>query len=98
MSRPAKTPEAPSALLSELPYEAALRKLEDVVQAMESDDLPLETLLTRYEEGVRLLAVCQAKLAAAEVKITQLERNQAGAPVVTAWATPGGASGEPVAE
>jgi len=45
---------------------------------MESDDLPLETLLARYEEGSKLVKVCQEKLAEAELKIQQLEKNAAG--------------------
>ena len=61
-----------------MPFEDALKKLEVVVEAMESEDLPLETLIKRYEEGVRLVQICQAKLAEAEVKIQQLEKNAAG--------------------
>jgi len=55
-----------------------LKKLEGIVEAMESDDLPLETLLAKYEEGSRLVKVCQEKLAEAELKIQQLEKNSAG--------------------
>jgi len=61
-----------------MPFEDALKKLEVVVEAMESEDLPLETLIKRYEEGVRLVQICQAKLAEAEVKIQQLEKNAQG--------------------
>jgi exodeoxyribonuclease VII small subunit len=61
-----------------LPFEDALKKLEGVVEAMEADDLPLETLLAKYEEGARLVKVCQEKLAEAELKIQQLEKNAAG--------------------
>jgi len=61
-----------------LPFEVALKKLEAIVEAMESEDLPLETLLGKYEEGTRLARVCQEKLAEAELKIQQLERNAAG--------------------
>ena len=61
-----------------LPFEEALKRLEGVVEAMESGDLPLETLLARYEEGARLVKLCQEKLAEAEVKIQQLEKNAAG--------------------
>jgi exodeoxyribonuclease VII small subunit len=61
-----------------LPFEDAFKKLEGVVEAMESDDLPLETLLARYEEGSRLVKICQEKLAEAELKIQQLEKNAAG--------------------
>ena len=61
-----------------LPFEEALKKLEGIVATMESDELPLETLLARYEEGVRLVKICQEKLAEAELKIQQLEKNAAG--------------------
>ncbi len=60
------------------PFEEALQKLEGIVEAMESDDLPLETLLARYEEGAKLVKICQEKLAEAELKIQQLEKNAAG--------------------
>jgi len=60
------------------PFEEALQKLEGIVEAMESDDLPLETLLAKYEEGAKLLKICQEKLAEAELKIQQLEKNAAG--------------------
>ena len=45
---------------------------------MESDGLPLETLLSKYEEGTKLVKICQEKLAEAELKIQQLEKNSAG--------------------
>ena len=67
-SQPAKDP----------PFEEALQKLEAVVEAMEADDLPLETLLAKYEEGSKLVKICQQKLAEAELKIQQLEKNAAG--------------------
>jgi exodeoxyribonuclease VII small subunit len=68
LQNPAKNP----------PFEEALKKLEGVVEAMESDDLPLETLLAKYEEGAKLVKICQEKLAEAELKIQQLEKNAAG--------------------
>ena len=61
-----------------LPFEEALKKLEGIVETMESDELPLETLLAKYEEGTRLVKICQEKLAEAELKIQQLEKNAAG--------------------
>jgi exodeoxyribonuclease VII small subunit len=45
---------------------------------MESDDLPLETLLAKYEEGSKLVKMCQEKLAEAELKIQQLEKSVTG--------------------
>jgi exodeoxyribonuclease VII small subunit len=60
------------------PFEEALKKLEGVVEAMETDELPLEALLSKYEEGTRLVKICHEKLAEAELKIQQLEKNAAG--------------------
>ena len=74
MSKPARADAAKGSL----PFEDALKKLEGVVEAMESGDLPLETLLARYEEGARLVKICQEKLAEAEVKIQQLEKSASG--------------------
>jgi exodeoxyribonuclease VII small subunit len=67
-----------TAKADDLPFEEALKKLEAIVEAMESEDLPLETLLAKYEEGTQLSRICQVKLAEAEVKIQQLEKNAAG--------------------
>jgi len=59
-------------------FEDALSKLEGIVETMESDELPLEQLLAKYEEGVKLAKVCQEKLADAESKIQQLEKSAGG--------------------
>ncbi len=61
-----------------LPFEEALKKLQAIVEAMEAEDLPLEGLLAKYEEGTRLARICQEKLAEAEVKIQRLEKHAAG--------------------
>ena len=61
-----------------LPFEEALKRLEGIVDSMENGDLPLETLLAKYEEGTRLAQGCQTQLAAAEIKVQQLERKANG--------------------
>ena len=78
MSKTIKAAAAQSAGAKDLPFEEALKKLETIVEAMESGDLPLETLMARYEEGTSLAKICQTKLAEAELKIQQLEKNAAG--------------------
>jgi len=77
MSKPGKQADADK--LEKLSFEDALEKLEAVVEAMESGDLPLETLLHRYEEGMKLARTCQARIADAEVRIQQLEKTAQGA-------------------
>jgi len=55
-----------------------MKKLETIVEQMESEELPLDQLLARYEEGTRLARICQEKLADAELKIQQLEKTAGG--------------------
>jgi len=72
---PAKAKKAANADIS---FEAAAEKLESIVEAMESEELPLEKLLVQYEEGTKLVKICESKLQAAEKRITQLEENLEG--------------------
>ena len=74
----AKGADKTAADLQDLPFEDALKRLETIVESMEGQDLPLETLLAHYEEGARLTAFCQSKLTEAELKIQQLEKNSKG--------------------
>ncbi len=66
----------------EVPFEEALKKLESIVDQMESGELPLETMTARFEEGVRLVKTCQKRLEEAEVKISKLEKDAGGAPTL----------------
>ena len=77
-SAPKNAGQSNPAKAAGLPFEEALKKLETIVAAMESEELPLETLLAKYEEGTRLARTCQEKLAEAELKIQELEKTTAG--------------------
>jgi exodeoxyribonuclease VII small subunit len=72
-----KTAPAATAV-KEPPFEEALHKLESIVEQMEGGELPLETMLTRFEEGVRLVKSCQSRLEEAELKISKLEKTTDG--------------------
>ena len=50
-------------------FDKALAQVEEIVRAMESGDLPLEKMMEQYEEGMRLIAFCSAKLNEVEKKI-----------------------------
>jgi exodeoxyribonuclease VII small subunit len=93
MSKTAKGPGAnPDPAGQQTSFEEALKKLEAIVEAMENEDLPLETLLARFEEGAQLAQMCQDRLADAELKIQQLEKTAAGQLVIK----PAALSEEPV--
>ncbi|HWY92551.1 MAG TPA: exodeoxyribonuclease VII small subunit [Chthoniobacterales bacterium] len=59
-------------------FEEAMERLEKIVEEMESSKLPLEELIVRYEEGIRLVGVCNRRLAAAENRIETLNRSGNG--------------------
>jgi len=63
---------------ADLSFEEAMERLEKIVDQMESSKLPLEELLVRYEEGIRLVGVCNKRLAAAENRIETLNRTGNG--------------------
>ena len=49
--------------------EKALTELEDIVEELESGDLPLEKAMKKFEEGIKLTRGCQAALKDAEQKV-----------------------------
>ena len=65
-----------------LDFETAMDRLEEIVDQMESGKMMLEELIVRYEEGMKLVKVCQERLASAEQRIEIITRNHAGKPVV----------------
>ena len=56
-----------------LKLEEALRRLDTVVSQLDRENTDLEEALRLYEEGVRLVALCNKKLADAERKIQFLK-------------------------
>lgn len=65
-SQPESAPDA------ELPFEAALERLEELVERLESGDLALEDALAAFEEGVALSRRCARQLDVAERRIEVL--------------------------
>ncbi len=63
---------------AKLTFETALARLESIVESMESGDVPLAELLARFEEGNKLLKLCEARLKDAEIKIEQLKKQKDG--------------------
>src|SRR6266513_1666673 len=63
-------------------FEGAMDRLEEIVEQMESGKMMLEELIVRYEEGMKLVKVCQERLTSAEQRIEIITHNNAGKPVV----------------
>lgn len=63
---------------SKMSFEEAIEKLEDIIVEMENQEIPLENMIERYEEGIKLVKICQQRLAEAELKVQELEKKIGG--------------------
>ena len=59
-------------------FEAALARLEEVLQALESGESTLDEMLKLYEEGVGLIRVCNGALEQAELSVKMLRMSPDG--------------------
>ena len=79
---------------TEAPFETALADLESIVAKMESADLPLEEMISGYEEGIRLLGICEKRIASARQRVEKIARASAdGAEIAAFDAESGNESG-----
>jgi len=58
--------------------EKALNDLENLVEELETGDLPLEKAMQKFEEGIKLTRGCQAALKDAEQKVEILLKSAGG--------------------
>ena len=58
--------------------EKSLADLEDLVEELESGDLPLEKAMKKFEEGIKLTRGCQTALKEAEQKVEILLKSAGG--------------------
>lgn len=55
-------------------FEDAMTRLEEIVERLETEEVPLEEAVKLYQEGLSLSAICKEKLAAAEGSIVLLRK------------------------
>jgi exodeoxyribonuclease VII small subunit len=67
--------------LSNLSFEDALKRLETIVQRLESGDASLDESIELYSEGDKLRAQCEARLKSAQEKIDRIVLGSDGSPV-----------------
>jgi exodeoxyribonuclease VII small subunit len=64
--------------MSDIRFEDALARLEEIVDRLEAGNLPLEESLKAFEEGVALARRCAKYLEDAERRIEMLTRDESG--------------------
>ena len=65
---------------SELSFEDALKRLEEIVRTLEKCEAPLDQSIELYQEGDRLKRHCEARLKAAQARIEQIAFGSDGKP------------------
>jgi exodeoxyribonuclease VII small subunit len=65
---------------SELSFEAALARLEEIVRTLEKGEAPLDQSIELYQEGDKLKRHCEARLKAAQARIEQIAFGSDGKP------------------
>ena len=68
-------------------FEQSMKQLEQIVQELESGDLPLEKAVKKFEEGIQLSQACTEMLDKTEKKISLLLKDQDGKPVESPFKT-----------
>jgi exodeoxyribonuclease VII small subunit len=73
--------------MSEKKFEEAMERLEQIVETLESGDLPLDESLKIFEEGMGLVNFCTKKLEEVEQKVTILIKESEGKWIQQPFAT-----------
>jgi exodeoxyribonuclease VII small subunit len=66
--------------ISDLSFEAALKRLEEIVRRLESGEASLDESIELYGEGDALKQQCEARLQAAQAKIEKIQFGRDGQP------------------
>lgn len=56
----------------ELTFEQAITKLEEIVNKLEEEDVPLEKAMNYYQEGMKLSKICDDILKNAQEKMVNI--------------------------
>jgi exodeoxyribonuclease VII small subunit len=70
------TLDEPREAIAKLPFEHALKLLEELVTLVESGSLPLDRSLASYERGVKLITHLRALLTGAEERLRVLQKGE----------------------
>lgn len=58
--------------MENLSFEESLEKLEEIVNKLESGDVPLDDAIDEFNNAMQLVKICENKLSAAEESIAKI--------------------------
>jgi exodeoxyribonuclease VII small subunit len=82
-------------------FESALQRLEEIIDKIEGEQLPLDDMVDHYEEGMKLLFSCRERIQQAKLRVETLEASfdsdrpqESTAPAPSAEVEPAAATGK----
>lgn len=75
-------------------FDDALKRLEEIVEQMESGTMDLDAMVAAFEEGQKLVKFCSQKLNEVERRIEMLVKDGAGNDAAEPFAPPVAVPGE----
>jgi exodeoxyribonuclease VII small subunit len=67
-------------------FEAAIKRLEEIVGELENGEIEIEQALALFEEGTKLARMCQKKLSNVERRIEIVKKGKNGEDVLELFA------------
>lgn len=66
--------------VEKMPFEAKMKRLEQIVRTMEQGEAPLEEALKLFQEGTALVRECGTMLDEAEMQVKMIVPDNSGEP------------------
>ncbi|MBW7904511.1 MAG: exodeoxyribonuclease VII small subunit [Phycisphaerae bacterium] len=73
-----------------LKFEEAMKRLDEIVEAMDSGKIGIEESIDRYEEAMQLASQCRRILTLCEQRIRRIQFDADGQPTLTEFEPPAG--------
>ncbi|MBF0253072.1 MAG: exodeoxyribonuclease VII small subunit [Candidatus Omnitrophica bacterium] len=64
--------------MADISFEKAMGKLDTIVSELEGGDFALESLIKKYEEGIKLVELCRGHLDKAKSRIELIKKDKKG--------------------
>ena len=61
--------------MENLSFEESLKRLEEIVNKLESGDVPLDDAIDEFNNAMQLVKICENKLSAAEESIAKIVKD-----------------------
>lgn len=85
MTTPLRIPRMSATPPSQLSFEQAMDRLDEIVARMEVEKLPLEEMVASYEEGMQLLQSCRQRIEAARRRVELINAGNGEGASLTAF-------------